>query len=66
MDESGIELFPKSAFEDMRSSIEMAKSMVDPSSRYYQRIEIISEAFELTELYHAFIRATRFNYFYWE
>ena len=54
LDESGIELFPKSVLEDMRSSIEMAKSMVDPSSRYYQRIEIISEAFELTELYHAY------------
>ena len=54
LDESGIELFPKSVLEDMRSSIEMAKSMVDPSSRYYQRIKIISEAFELTELYHAY------------
>ena len=54
MDESGIELFPKSVLEDMRSSIEMAKNMVDPSSLYYQRIEIISEAFELTELYHAY------------
>ena len=54
LDESGIELFPKSVLEDMRSSIEMAKSMVDPSSCYYQRIEIISEAFELTELYHAY------------
>ena len=53
LDESGIELFPKSVLEDMRSSIEMAKSMVDTSSRYYQRIEIISEAFELTELSHA-------------
>ena len=39
LDESGIELFPKSVLEDMRSSIEMAKSMVDPSSRYYQRIQ---------------------------
>ena len=38
----------------MRLSIEMAKSMVDPSSRYYQRIKIISEAFELTELYHLY------------
>ena len=54
LDESGIELFPKSVLEDMRSSIEAAKGMVDPSSRYHQRIEIISEAFELTELYHAY------------
>lgn len=53
-DESGIELFPKSLLEDMRSSIETAKSMVNPSSRYHQRIEIISEAFALTELYHAY------------
>jgi hypothetical protein len=54
LDESGIELFPKSVLEEMRTSIEAAKSMVHPSSRYYQRIQIISEAFELTELYHAY------------
>ena len=54
LDESGIELFPKSVLEDMRSSIEVAKNMVHPSSRYYQRIEIISEAFELTELYQSY------------
>ena len=54
LDESGIELFPKSVLEDMRSFIEEAKSIVHPSSRYYQRIVIISEAFELTELYHAY------------
>ena len=54
LDESGIELFPESVLKDMRLSIEMAKSMVDPSSRYYQRIKIISEAFELTELYHLY------------
>ena len=54
LDESGIELFPKSVLVEMRTSIEAAKSMVHPSSRYYQRIQIISEAFELTELYHAY------------
>jgi hypothetical protein len=54
LDESGIELFPNSVLEEMRTSIEAAKSMVHPSSRYYQRIQIISEAFELTELYHAY------------
>jgi hypothetical protein len=37
LDESGIELFPKSVLEEMRISIEAAKSMVHPSSRYYQR-----------------------------
>ena len=54
MDESGIELFPKSVLENMRSYIEAAFKKVHPSSRYYQRIKIISEAFELTELYHAY------------
>ena len=38
----------------MRSHIEIAKSRVSPSSRYYQRLVIVSEAFELTELYHAY------------
>ena len=54
LDESGIELFSKSVLEDMRSFIEEAKNIVHPSSRYYKRIKIISEAFELTELYHAY------------
>ncbi|MDA0848392.1 MAG: DUF4838 domain-containing protein, partial [Verrucomicrobia bacterium] len=54
LDESGIELFPKSVLEEMRWQIEIAKSRVPPSSRYYQRLVIVSEAFELTELYHAY------------
>ena len=54
LDESGIELFPKSTLEIMRSHIEIAKSSVPTSSRYYRRILIVSEAFELTELYHAY------------
>lgn len=53
-DESGIELFSKSVIEEMRSYIEEAKSLVHPSSRYYQRLLVVSEAFELTELYHAY------------
>jgi len=54
LDESGIELFPKSVLEEMRWQIEIAKSRVPSSSRYYQRLSIVSEAFELTELYHAY------------
>jgi len=54
LDESGIELFPKSVLEEMRWQIEIAKSRVPSSSRYYQRLGIVSEAFELTELYHAY------------
>jgi hypothetical protein len=54
LDESGIELFPKSVIEEMRSYIEEAKSLVHPSSRYYQRLLVVSEAFELTEIYHAY------------
>ena len=54
LDESGIELFPKSVLEEMRWQIEIAKSRVPPSSRYYQRLVIVSEAFELTELYHTY------------
>ena len=52
LDESGIELFSKSVLEKMRSHIEIAKSRVPSSSRYYQRLAIVSEAFELTEVYH--------------
>ena len=54
LDESGIELFPKCVIDNMRSHIEEAISSVDSSSRYYERIVIVSEAFELTELYHAY------------
>lgn len=54
LDESGIELFPKCVIDKMRSHIEEAISLVDSSSRYYERIAIVSEAFELTELYHAY------------
>ena len=54
LDESGIELFPKSVLEEMRSHIEIAKSRAPSSSRYFQRLVIVSEAFELTELYHAY------------
>ena len=54
LDESGIELFPKSVLMEMRWQIEIAKSRVPSSSRYYQRLGIVSEAFELTELYHAY------------
>lgn len=54
LDESGIELFPKSVIAEMRSHIEIAKRRVSPLSRYYQRLVIVSEAFELTELYHAY------------
>lgn len=52
LDESGIELFSKSVLEEMRSYIEDAISLVDSSSRYYQRLAIVSEAFELTEVYY--------------
>ena len=54
LDESGIGLFPKSVIKEMRSQIEEAMSLVESSSRYYKRLVIVSEAFELTELYHAY------------
>lgn len=54
LDESGIELFPKLVLEQMRLKIEEAKTLVDPGTRFSKRIEVVSEAFELTELYEAY------------
>tara|TARA_B100001093_G_scaffold241080_1_gene230837 strand:- start:53 stop:2482 length:2430 start_codon:yes stop_codon:yes gene_type:complete len=51
-DESGIELFSEPVLEEMRSYIEDAISLVDSSTRYYRRLAIVSEAFELTEFYY--------------
>lgn len=53
LDEAGIELFPQAVLSELRDLIESSKSLVEPDSRYAARIQVVSDAFQLTEYYAA-------------
>lgn len=51
LDEAGIELMTPELLESMQGCIEEAITLIDPESRYFQRVEVVREAFHLTRLY---------------
>jgi len=56
-DEGAISWWTPEVLAEMRDRLDEAESAVDPGSRYAGRVAVVSEAFELTELYAAFHRA---------
>ena len=52
--EAGIELFNCDILAEMRRQLILAKAEVSLGSRFEKRINIVSEAFELTELYYKY------------
>ncbi|MFP4069567.1 MAG: DUF4838 domain-containing protein [Opitutales bacterium] len=53
-DEAGIELFGEEVLTELRGHIEAARAAVAADPRRAARVEVLSEAFELTELYAAY------------
>ena len=50
-DEAGIELFPQAVLKQMRSFLNQAYEQVPKESRFAKRIDVVSEAFNITERY---------------
>jgi hypothetical protein len=50
-DEFGIELFDHETLQAMRDSIELAKELVAGDTRRLERVDVVSEAFSLTEAF---------------
>lgn len=63
-DESGIALFSSEVLAEMRDYIELAKAKIgipakQDASRFQKRVQVVSEAFRLTELYADFDQSRR-------
>lgn len=56
-DEAGVELFSASLLAEMRQLIETAQSLLADDPRRAARVQVVSDAFQLTERYAAFHRA---------
>jgi hypothetical protein len=58
-DEAGIALFTEDVLKELRLSLDTASGKVDPDTRFARRVEVVSQAFELTERYAAYDTARR-------